>query len=90
MIISLEEKRGGFVPNTTYCFNPPVKTTCLLVNGQSGWTQKFFSKGWCLKYEKGEGIFQGKPLNEKFVHFFKVTYGSGGSKAIETKAPAKA
>lgn len=90
MVISLKEKMEGFVPNTTYCFDPPVETKCILITGRNGWKQKTFSKGWCLKYENGEGVFQGKPLNEKFVHFFKVIYGSGGSKAIETKAPVKA
>ena len=65
MVISLEEKREGFVPNTTYCFDPPVETNCILISGRNGWKQKTFSEGWCLKYGNGEGVFQGKPLKEK-------------------------
>ncbi len=83
MAVNLVERMEGFVPNATYCFDPPVETKCILVNGQGGWKEKFFSEGWCLKFENGEGVFQGKPLDEKNIHYFKVTYGSGGSEAIK-------
>jgi hypothetical protein len=52
------------------------------VSGRGGWQQKSFTEGWCLKFENGDGVFQGKPTGENDVHFFKVTYG-GGSIATE-------
>lgn len=81
--ISLVAKKEGFIPKVSYVFNPPVETNCILYSGQGGWKRKSFTEGWYLKYENGEGVFQGRPVDEQNVYFFRVTYGSGGSTAIE-------
>jgi len=78
----LELKDTGFIPGRTYTFNPPVLTNCILVNDAKGWTQKYFSKGWCLKFENGEGVFKGKPFDGEAEYFFRVIYGKGGSVAV--------
>jgi len=83
-IIPFIKNDGCFIPGRTYCFSPPVFTNCMLVSGNKGWEQKAFSEGWCLRFENGEGVFQGKSLNEKNVYFFKVIYGRG-SAAVEKK-----
>lgn len=82
MVINLAEKKEGFVPNTDYSFDPPVETNCILFSGKCGWVQKKFSEGWCLRFENGIGVFQGKPVGEELVYFFQVDYGSGGSVAV--------
>lgn len=83
VVISLVAKKEGFVPGVSYVFDPSVETNCILYGGQGGWKRKSFAEGWCLKFENGEGVFQGRPVNEQNVYFFRVIYGSGGSKAIE-------
>jgi hypothetical protein len=89
MVIKLAEKRKGFVPNVNYDFDPPIEAMCILSGDKDGWAQKKFPRGWCIKYENGEGVFQGKPVGEKLEYFFKVTYGSGGSVAVDKGSPSQ-
>lgn len=75
------QEKTGFVPEKNYDFTPSVETNCMLVSG-GDWYQAKFASGWCLKFENGTGVFQGKPSNgpnQHLEHFFKVDYGKGSS-----------
>lgn len=78
----------GFVPGKTYNFDPPVLTNCIAVGGNKNWERKSFSDGWCIGFKNSEGIFQGKPSNEKKEYYFRVIYGKG-SVAVEINKAAK-
>ncbi|OHA20742.1 MAG: hypothetical protein A2849_01660 [Candidatus Taylorbacteria bacterium RIFCSPHIGHO2_01_FULL_51_15] len=67
-----------FVPNQHYKFDPPVETNCISTAGGE-WKQKRFAEGWCLKFEEVRNVyaFQGKPVGEKFEHYFYVEWGKG-------------
>lgn len=77
MTVSAANKKEGFIPGKTYTFDPPVATNCIIISGGKDWQWKSFAEGWCLKFENGVGVFQGKPVGEKNVHYFKVAYGPG-------------
>lgn len=79
MIVDMTERIEGFIPGTVYNFNPPVLTNCIHVSGKRNWERKIFAQGWCIEFEKGEGVFQGKPVDGKGKdeYYFKVTWGRG-------------
>lgn len=79
------EEKTGFAVGTNYFFDPPVETSCMSVNARKGesWKQKVFSSGWCIKFEKGVGVFTGVPAGSRTNHFFELIYGSGSSTAVE-------
>ncbi|MEJ0054111.1 MAG: hypothetical protein WDN10_05345 [bacterium] len=84
----VSSENPGFIPDQNYTFEPPVKTRCISTAGGSGWTEKVFAEGWCLKFDPSTkiGTFQGMPVGEDVEHFFTIEFGPG-SVAKEVSPP---